>query len=125
MPSFADPSLDLFMRVNLNWQEVFTAFREKETGVDFISLHVAKERLATDRELRREVCGTELEHHRYIPGGPDQINVVVPVQSFDTLISRIPVRRAIREFNLRLAKKGPCPYGASHCFDLADIVMGE
>jgi hypothetical protein len=67
----------------------------------------------------------ELFDHQYKPGGPDQIGFVVPVQDAKKFINDPAVLSAIRLFNWRLMKKGPCNFGRYHCLDLADQLIGE
>ena len=121
------PTNDVYSRVNINWQEVFTVFT---LGNDLrFSLHLARSPL-------QQVFGTTLapllkrhptlKHtdHRYAPGGQDQTSFEIGgVQTAKKLITDEDVLPGIRLLNLRLMKKGPCPYGRYHCMDLADRLM--
>jgi len=125
LPSYTNPEITLFLRLNIHWQEVLTVFREKQSGLDFFSFHVAREPIERDVELRDELPDLEIEPHWYVPGGHDQINLVVPYRSFDAFLDRPSVRQAIRHFNHRLMKKGACNFARYHCLDLADEVIEQ
>jgi hypothetical protein len=107
LPAYHDREITLLMRLHVNWQEVLTVFREKESGLDFFSLHVAKEPIEKDAELSSELPGLEIEDHWYAPGGHDQVNLIVPLGILDALIARASV------------PKGDSAFGSS------GILMGE
>ncbi len=119
------PTKNVYSRVNINWQEVFTVF----TSVKSLrfSLHLARSPL-------QEVFGNILERHptlrytghRYVPGGQDQTNFEIEgAQAAKMLITDEDVLRGIRLLNLRLMQKGPCTYGRYHCMDLADRLVDD
>ncbi len=123
LPSYNDPSTTLFSRVNVFWQEVFTMFREKESGTDFASLHVARVPIGRDVRLLSDFPNLEILDHTYVPGGRDQVNLLIPSRDLNTLMRRDSVRLAVRTMNLRLMKKGPCNFARNHCLDLADEII--
>lgn len=123
LPAYRNPNITVFMRVNIYWQEVLTVFRERYSGLDFFSLHTAREPIEQDAGLSDELAGLEITNHVYEPGGHDQVNLLVPSGAFDALIGRSSVRSAIRQFNHRLMKKGACNFARHHCLDLADEVV--
>jgi hypothetical protein len=120
------PQPNVLSRVNIYWQEVFTAFVHKKEL--WFSLHMARSPL-------EEAFGTDLgllvkryptaEHidHRYKPGGQDQTRFEIPVKGVMAFITDSSVIAAIRLLNLRLMKKGPCNFGRFHCMDLADRII--
>jgi len=121
------PTKDVYSRVNINWQEVFTVF----TSLNDLrfSLHLARSPLEQGfgkREsplLKRHPTLRYIDH-RYGPGGEDQSNFEVRgARAAKKLITDEDVLQGIRLFNLRLMKKGPCTYGRYHCMDLADRLM--
>lgn len=120
------PASSVYSRININWQEVFTAFVNE--GELWFSLHVANSPFAQtssgalDRLLKRYPSARAFDH-RYAPGGPDQTNLKVPVKAAKAFIREPEVSSAIRLFNLRLMQKGPCTYGRFHCMDLADLLV--
>lgn len=125
LPAYACSEITVFMRLNIHWQEVLTVFREKQSGLDFFSLHVAAEPVEADVQLRDDVPEVEIYEHRYVPGGHDQVNLVVPCRALNMLMSRRSLRTAIRRFNHRLMKKGACNFARHHCLDLADTVLED
>ena len=123
LPPYSDPDITLFLRVNVFWQEVLTMYREKQSGLDFVSLHVAREPIERDSRLCDAFPNLEIRDHRYGPGGHDQVNLVTRCEELSTLIDRDSVRLAVRTFNHRLMKKGPCNFGRNHCLGLADDII--
>jgi hypothetical protein len=124
LPAYTNPEITVFMRLNVHWQEVMTVFREKQSGSDFFSFHVAKEPIERDAELLDALPRLEIEDHWYVPGGHDQVNLVAPCGLLDAMMARRSVQTAIRHFNHRLMKKGACNFARHHCLDLADEVVG-
>lgn len=125
LPSYNNPSITLFLRVNVFWQEVFTMFREKQSGADFASLHVARVPIERDVRLLSDFANLKILDHTYVPGGHDQVNLLIPSRDLSAFMGRDSVRLAVRTFNLRLMKKGPCNFARNHCLDLADeIILG-
>ena len=117
------PTNNVYSRVNINWQEVFTIFTSANS-LRF-SLHLARSPL-------KEVFGNILERHptlrytdhRYVPGGQDQTNFeITGAKAAKKLLADEDVLRGIRLLNLRLMQKGPCAYGRYHCMDLADRLV--
>jgi hypothetical protein len=127
LPEFRGPGVTIYSRININWQEVFTvSTRHNDLR---ISIHLAKTPLqvAFGRSLRR-LCnaypGLTISYHQYVPGGQDQINLVMSgVRGANDLLSNKEVMFAARLFNQRLMKKGPCIYGRYHCMGLADQIL--
>lgn len=127
LPSFHRSGLTILSRVNINWQEVFTVL-EAQGRIKF-SFHLARSPLIARsgthfRWLHRRYPGVLLENHRYGPGGQDQINLHVEnVQTFAALLRNERVRDAIRIFNMRLMRTGPCNFGRYHCLELANRLL--
>ena len=121
------PTKDVYSRVNINWQEVFTV----STSLNdlWFSLHLARSPLVEaldNREsplLKRHPTLRYIDH-RYVPGGQDQTNYYLRgARAAKEFLADEDVVRAIRLFNLRLMQKGPCTYGRYHCMDLADRLV--
>ena len=128
MPAYPNRNIILFLRININWQEVFTVFRDKSSGQDFFSFHLAKKPLEERygpqlSELHDYLTGIEIIDHWYIPGGYDQIKLVVAGTHLGNLLDSPEIGGAIRQFNLRLMRKGACNFGKNHCLDLADLLI--
>jgi len=121
------PTKDVYSRVNINWQEVFTLFTPDNDL--WFSLHLARSPLVEvlgDREslLLKRHPTLMYEDHRYVPGGPDQVNYYLRgARAAKEFLADEDVVRAIRLFNLRLMQKGPCNFGRYHCMALADRLV--
>jgi len=127
LPSYARPGITVYSRININWQEVFTALTGQ--GGPIFSFHLALSPL-------EQIFGNSLERlfekhptlhcteHFYEPGGHDQLHLEIEGAEFALrLLEDTGIRRAIRLFNLRLMQKGPCAYSRYHCMDLADRLI--
>lgn len=118
----------VYSRLNVNWQEVFTAFTyNKEL---WFSLHLARSPLENAfgknfSQLFWKYPGIDHTDHRYVPGGRDQTSFDIPLVSLRPFLGETSVISAIRTLNLRLMKKGTCAFGRFHCMDLADVVLPE
>jgi hypothetical protein len=121
------PTKDVYSRVNIYWQEVFTV----STSVNdlWFSLHLARSPLEkalgnSESPLLKRHPTLRYIDHRYVPGGQDQTNYEVRgAKTVKELLTDEDVQQGIRLFNLRLMQKGPCTYGRYHCMDLADWLV--
>jgi len=128
------PSTDnALVRVNIYWQETLNIFEEefsyeedgvlkKEKGLS-IAIWVSKSKLFynfTESSLLEKYKTLTLGNVIYESGGQDQQQIIIAdVEFLDFLYDR-PISDAIKEFNLRLMRKGGCIFNRYHCFDLAD-----
>jgi hypothetical protein len=123
------PAPNIYARVNINWQEVFNAFYFDDTFR--FSFQVANSRLTgpfgDDLELLFErYPGLKWQDLRYDPGGSDQIRLLIDgSENAKAFITDKDILGAIRLFNLRLMRKGPCTFGRYHCTDLADTLVSD
>lgn len=128
LPSGADPGIKLYSRININWQEVFTIFSAQ--GVLVFSFHLALSPIEQAfgnslDSLFEKYPFLNVTEHFYEPGGQDQLHIEVEgIESALRFLEDVNVIKAIRLFNLRLMKKGPCAYSRYHCMDLADTLIG-
>ena len=120
------PASHVYARINIFWQEVLTVYASEDEF--WVSLHMADSPLTqlSDEALawlfeRHSLLG--ITDHKYRPGGPDQVSLVSPLAGAQTFIYDPEVLPAIRLFNLRLMKKGPCNFARYHCMDLADKLV--
>ena len=99
------PKTEVYSRININVQEVFTSF--EDGGLLWISLHTAKIPLEKELSLlEKKYKGLEVYDRKYKPGGNDQINLVIPHTSNVSNFLREPtVSMAIRTMNLRLMRR--------------------
>jgi hypothetical protein len=122
------PKRSVYSRLNIYWQEVLTAFTSEDEL--WFSLHFAAspfDKLSDEHveSLFQRYPTVEIFDHRYKAGGSDQIKAEVPVQDAKAFITDVDVLPAIRLFNWRLMKKGPCNFGRYHCMDLADRIIED
>ena len=69
---------------------------------------------------------TELERVVLTRGGPDQVAIIVRgVHAAMSFLQSVHAARVFRSFNLGLMNQGPTPWGANHCFPLADHFFNE
>lgn len=120
------PTRYVYTRISIYWQEVLTVFVSEDEL--WVSLHMADSpfTLLSDEALAllfERHPALELRDHKYSPGGSDQVNLVSPLADAQTFISDPVVLPAIRLFNMRLMKKGPCNFARYHCMDLADRLV--
>ncbi len=119
------PAPRVYSRININMQEIFTAFEIDEfLG---ISLHVAKSPLKSElASLKRKYTGLVVRDHKYKPGGDDQICLSFPYNSeLKSFLKEPAISIAIRTMNLRLMRRGANIYSASHCPQLVDLVLNS
>jgi hypothetical protein len=125
MPPYPNPGVTILSRINVNRQEVFTAFLDGRR-LNY-SLHVAKSLAFPDEKATRRtlaVRGVAIEAHRYPAGGADQVNIVLSGTSpLRRLLARTEIREAASAFNLWQMRKGACLNAASHCVLLADRIF--
>ena len=123
------PQKNVYSRINIYWQEVLQVFiYEKEL---WLSLHLARynspfEILSDkswDKFSKKYPSLGFFSDQIYKPGGADQTRVEVAASEFEEFIQDPRVLPAIRLFNMRLMKKGPCNWGHNHCLDLADKLV--
>jgi hypothetical protein len=117
------PSTAVRARVNLNMQDVLTVYQEDDRI--WASFHLAKSPLPKEirDELVQRVISIHLSGHKYKPGGPDQMRIIVDLYDAQDLVENHSVLSAVRLFNLRLMRKGVCMWGKNHCLDLADTIF--
>ena len=127
LPAYSNPMSTVYSRVNVNWQEVFTAHTSGEEL--FFSWHLARSSLEKGFNhglsgLVRQHPAVKLSDHRYEPGGQDQVNISVRgIGPALDLIRDKSILSAVRLFNCRLMRKGPCAYSRYHSLDLADSLV--
>lgn len=116
-----------FALINVNWQEVLTAYQRD--GHLMFSVYFARSPLiAVFGEELTGLARTFPAIHAMSPGlkpgGSDQVHVSTrdPLTVYALLTHR-DILTAIRLFNLRLMRRGRCPYAKGHNFFLADRLL--
>ena len=124
LPAYSNPDASIYSRVNIYWQEVFTVFYDIE-GLGF-TFHMSKLPLqkyfgSKLIGLVQKYKGIRITDHFYKPGGYDQVNLVADnIKAAERLLCDSVIISSIKDFNLRLMKKGACVFSRYHCFNLAD-----
>jgi hypothetical protein len=121
------------IRVNIYWQETLNIFEEEftydENGIEksgkglAVSIWLSKIKLFenfTESEILEKYKTLTIGNRVYESGGQDQQQIIISeIEFLDFLYDR-PISNAIKDFNLRLMRKGGCTFSRYHCFDLAD-----
>lgn len=109
-------------RVNINWQEVLTAYKFEENVI--ISFHLAESSLPIEKLSKIE--GMNFCDHRYAPGGQDQVNMETnSVGLALKLLDDVEVIKACKKLNLNLMRKGICAYSRYHCLQIVDEIFNH
>ena len=128
------PSTDnALVRVNIFWQETLNIFEEEynylENGIEkkgmglAISIWLSKSKLFeyyTIDQLLNKYKTITMGNIVYRSGGQDQQQVIISDSEFLEFLYDRPISDSIKDFNLRLMRKGGCIFNRYHCFDLAD-----
>ncbi|WP_202049619.1 hypothetical protein [Sphingomonas sp. So64.6b] len=121
------------VRVNASWMELSSLYADGEDIRALFLVHLSD--FTTDRSLDHgqvdeaflERCVTTPEDVSYIfPRGEDIFGI--KVRGFVSIGKFLATRRAlhgIRAFNLTHMNRGRNAYQASHCYSLADHMLGE
>lgn len=126
--SVLPPSYTVLVRINVNWQEVFFT----NIGDRGLLFYFVLSRRELQRSFGDDLAGlglaypdAEWEEAWYRAGGGDQLSLTIwgaqPALRFVTDPMVLP---AIRHYNLRLMKKGKCPWARKHTFDLVTEMLG-
>lgn len=127
--SVLPPSYTVLVRININWQEVFFA-NDFDDGLLFyfiLSKHELQHTFGNNlAQFSASYPDAEWEDGVYRAGGSDQISVVLwDAPSALRFVTDAKVLPALRHYNLRLMKKGKCPWARSHNFDLVTTLLSE
>jgi hypothetical protein len=120
------PNDYVYSRVNMYHQEVLTAYVDVDL---YFSFHLTRSILDVGygkslSQLQKKHPRAVYEEHAYVSGGSDQVSIDIPTAPAALQLLADPVvLAAIREFNWRLMKKGPCNHAQSHCPQIADQVL--
>lgn len=129
LPSTSDKPL---VRVNASWMELFTLYGDGEGLRARFLVHLSdfaaapSAAPATVDEAFLERCVTTPEDVGYFfPRGDDMFGIKVRgAASIRKLLAFPRVVRAIRTFNLTHMNRGRNAYQASHCYSVADHMLG-
>jgi hypothetical protein len=130
LPSTSDKPL---VRVNASWMELFTMYADGEGVRSRFLVHLSD--FTTDNSLDgARVDERFLEHSVetpedvgcFFPRGQDIFGITVRGStSIRRFLSNPTALRAIRRFNLTHLNRGRNAYQASHCYSVADRILGD
>ncbi len=121
------------VRVNASWMELFSLYADGDDIRALFLVHLSD--FTTDRSLDHgqvdeallERCVTTPEDVSYIfPRGEDIFGI--KVRGFVSIAKFLATQRAlqgVRAFNLTHMNRGRNAYQASHCYSVADHMLGE
>jgi hypothetical protein len=131
LPSTNDKPLT---RVNASWMELFTLLPDGDALRARVILHLADftsdgslepDQLDEDRLLCCVERPEDMTHSIWRDGKAILIAKVRGATSIRSFIGHAHARRAIRNFNLTHMNRGRNAYQASHCYSLADAMVGD
>jgi hypothetical protein len=130
LPSTSDKPL---VRVNASWMELFTLYAEGEDVRARFIVHLSDfttDRSATssrvDEPFLEQSVATPEDVGYFLAHGADTFGVKVRgATSIRQFLANPRVLRAIRTFNLTHMNRGRNAYQASHCYSVADYMLGE
>lgn len=121
------------VRVNASWMELFSLYADGDGVRAFFVVHLSD--FTTDRSLDHEQvdeaflesCAETPEDVSYaFPRGDDIFGLKVRgAASIRQFLTAPRALQAIRRFNLTHMNRGRNAYQASHCYSLADYMLGE
>ncbi|MBN9074959.1 MAG: hypothetical protein BGN87_15930 [Rhizobiales bacterium 65-79] len=130
LPSTSDKPL---VRVNASWMELFTLYAEGEDVRARFIVHLSD--FTTDRSatpdrvdeafLEQSVAAPEDVGHFLAHGADTFVINVRGAASIRQFLANPRALRAIRTFNLTHMNGGRNAYQASHCYSVADYMVGE
>lgn len=130
LPSTSDKPL---ARVNASWMELFTLAADGESLRARFILHlsdftadgsVMPDRL--DQGFLDDCIAAPEDVRPFFPNGADIVGLHVRgAASIRRLLANDRALRAIRRFNLTHMNRGRNAYQASHCYSLADAMLGD
>ena len=130
LPSTSDKPL---VRVNASWMELFTLYAEGEDVrarfivhlSDFTTDRSATHSLLDEAFLKQCVANPEDVGH-FFPRGEDMLIITVRGSaSVREFLASSRALRGIRTFNLTHMSRGRNAYQASHCYSVADYMLGD
>jgi hypothetical protein len=130
LPSTSDKPL---VRVNASWMELFTLYAQDEGVRARFIVHLSDfttDRSATPSQVDEPFLGqsvaTPEDVGHFFAHGADTFGINVRGSaSIRQFLANRRVLRAIRTFNLTHMNRGRNAYQASHCYSLADYMLGE
>lgn len=126
LPPYNNSYIKIYSRINVRFQEVFTAFFDKKIKSECFSFHVCKSYLGEQaiNKLYDEISTFDCGDHIYETGGYDQIWVgVASMEDALLLLQDKNFLMAAKKFNLARFKVGAQPWASYHSPALADYLL--
>jgi hypothetical protein len=130
LPSTSDKPL---VRVNASWMELFTLYADGEDVRSRFILHLSD--FTTDGSVEPDHVDADFLENcverpkdvsPFFPRGADMFGVNVRgTASIHAFLANPRALRAIRRFNLTHMNRGRNAYQASHCYGVADHMVGD
>lgn len=123
--------IEIYSRINIYWQEVFTVGKILKTKEPIFSWHLSKKELFS---LSKQEIKSRFGHiaslvgadDHYKTGGQDQFNLeVFSTEDAMKLLDDKMIIDSMKLFNWRNMRKGASNNADSHCMDLADLLLHE
>lgn len=119
----------VLVRININWQEVFFATVDEQGPCFYLIVSKRELQRAFGDDLARLTQrhpDLEWEDSFYRAGGSDQASLLIQgLDAMRAVLADPDILPALRLFNLRLMKRGRCPWAKSHNFDLITAAMNS
>jgi hypothetical protein len=130
LPSTSDKPLT---RVNASWMELFTLYAHGDDLRARFIVHLSDfttDRSATpdrlDEPFIEQSVATPEDVGHFFPRGADMFGINVRgAASIRQFLATPRAQRAIRTFNLTHMNRGRNAYQASHCYSVADYMLGD
>jgi len=121
------------VRVNANWMELFALYADGEDIRSNFLVHLSdfttdhsREQGQVDESFLERCVTTPEDVGYFFPRGEDIFGVKVRgFRSIGKFLATRRVLRAVRAFNLTHMNRGRNAYQASHCYSLADYMVGD
>ena len=130
LPSTPDKPL---VRVNASWMELFTLLADGDglrarfiVHLSDFTMDGSRERDILDEAFLEQCVATRKDISHFFPNGADIFGVKVRGSaSIRKFLATPRALRAIRTFNLTHMNRGRNAYQASHCYSVADVMLGD
>jgi hypothetical protein len=127
LPGTNRNSFPRYFCMNVNFMEVFVAGYDRELNEPFAFFVLSTLFMQTPKDINRILTrypNIDFNERNYRAGGVDQVSMYFSdlKEVEDMLLTEPIVVKSIKEFNLRLMRKGPTIFSKYHCYDLVKDV---
>lgn len=120
-----NPLKIIYSRINLRFQEVFTAYHDVDSQTNIVCWHVARSPFTkVHLDEIYKIGDIELDGHKYPSGGEDQFRICAyDLKTALNLLDDPIFVYAAKKFNLARMRSGAQPYSRFHAPKLADELL--